>query len=196
MNDLLKLPGVDRATIAKAIGILLIVNGIFWACCGAGTVFLGGLTGIAAIAGGSVDPLMEFAESGMETAVASGAMSGAELEQAQATLQAARQEFQDASGEIAGLGGFSILLVIFGLFSIVTGPLSVIVGIGLLTRQPWARMGVVLVAGLTAVTGLFGLFGGQGIGNILWALLAAVVAYFFYTDALMKDYLDSKPKNA
>jgi hypothetical protein len=196
MNEFLKLPGIDRASIAKAIGVLIIINGIFWACCGAGSVFLGGLTGLGSFLGGNVDPLFDIAESGMATAVASGALSGTQMEEAQATLQASRAELEAAQDEIQGLGGFSILLIIFGIFAIITGPLSVIAGVGLLTRQPWARMGVVLVAALTAVTGLFGLFGGNGFGNIIWAALAGLVAYFFYTDAEMKTYLDSKPKNS
>jgi hypothetical protein len=57
-------------------------------------------------------------------------------------------------------------------------------------------MGTVVVAGLAAVTGIVGVFSGSGIGNLLWTLLAAFVAYFFYTDPEIRDYLEGKAKPA
>jgi hypothetical protein len=196
MPEFLKLPGVDRAMIAKIVAGYLVITGILGICGGA-LLFIGGAAaGVGAVIGGSAGGLSEFSQAALEAAATQGTMSESEFASAQATMQAGLNELQAASQEIGGLAGISAMLICFGILSVVTGPLSIIVGVGLFMRQRWSRMGTVIVAGLAAVTGLVGIVSGNGIGNILWLLLAAFVAYFFYTDPEIKDYLEGKTKPA
>jgi hypothetical protein len=107
-------------------------------------------------------------------------------------MQAGLRELQSATQEMGGLAGISAMLICFGILSVITGPIAIIVGIGLFTRQRWSRMGTVVVAGLSVLTSIVGVISGNGIGNILWILVAGFVAYFFYTDPEIKAYLESK----
>jgi hypothetical protein len=195
MQEFLKLPGVDRKMIATVVAAIMVIGGIIGLCGGVASLFGGALTGIGAVVGGSTGELSEGAMAVIEAAATQGTMTESQFQEAQATLQAGAQQLREATQDVGGLAGVSIFLICFGIFSIITGPLSIIVGAGLFTRQRWARMGTVIVAGLGALTALIGVFsgGGLGIGGILQLLLYGVVAYFFYTDPEMKTYLETKP---
>ena len=62
--------------------------------------------------------------------------------------------------------------------------------VGLFTRQSWARMGTVIVCGIGSVAQVLSLLTGGGISAIIQGALYGFVAYFFYTDAEIKAYLE------
>lgn len=92
-------------------------------------------------------------------------------------------------GQAAGaaLAAASGLALVYGILSIITGPLMVVVGLGLMRRMAWARMGTVVVAGLSVISSLIGLLTGGGIMNLVWIILSGFVAYLFYTDPDIKS---------
>lgn len=96
----------------------------------------------------------------------------------------------EAAAAVAAGAGVGALTVISGILMLVQGVLSVAVAYGLFTRQPWARMGTVIVAGIGVVSQILALLTGGGISAILQGAIYAFVAYFFYTDAELTAYLD------
>lgn len=90
---------------------------------------------------------------------------------------------------IAGAGG-GALFTIGGILLLVEGVLSLVVAYGLFTRKPWARMGTVVIAVLSVVAQIVWLLAGGGFGSIVQAVIYGLVAFFFYTDAELKAYLD------
>lgn len=88
---------------------------------------------------------------------------------------------------IAGAGG-GALFTIGGILLLIEGVLSLVVAYGLFTRQPWGRMGTVVVAGLGAIAQIVWLLAGGGAGALVQAIVYAAVAYFFYSDAELKAY--------
>lgn len=104
-----------------------------------------------------------------------------------ALSSAAGVEGQAAATALVAASG---LALVYGILSIITGPLMVVVGLGLMRRMPWARMGTVVVAGLSVVSSLIGLLTGGGIFNLVWVVISGFVAYLFYTDPGIKSEFD------
>jgi hypothetical protein len=197
MPAFLKLEGVDRATIVKGVAIYLIVTGILSLCGGVLLIIGGAAAGLGAVVGGASGEFDDFAQQGLNAAATQGALSGADLEEAQANLEEAREALEEAGGAAVGLGVLSGLLLCFGIFSVLSGPLSIVVGAGAWTQQKWARMGVAVVAGISAVASLLGLLTGQGFWNLITLLISAFIAYFFYSDPEIKSFFESaKLKNS
>lgn len=93
----------------------------------------------------------------------------------------------EGAAAATGLMAASGLALIYGILSIVTGPLMVVVGYGLLKRLSWARMGTVIIAGLSVISSLIGLITGGGIINLVWVVASGFIAYLFYTDPGIKS---------
>jgi hypothetical protein len=94
-----------------------------------------------------------------------------------------------ADGQQAGtaLAAASGLAVIYGILSIISGPILIIVAIGLFRRMSWSRMGVVIACAFNAISALLGIVTGSGIGQIIWVIVSGFLAYFFYTDPGIKQ---------
>ena len=99
-------------------------------------------------------------------------------------------ENAEGSAAVAAGAGVGILAAITGILLLVEGVLSVVVAFGLFTRQPWARMGTVIVAGIGVIGQVLSLLTGGGFSSVLQALIYAFIAYFFYIDPELKAYLD------
>jgi hypothetical protein len=96
----------------------------------------------------------------------------------------------EGAAAVAAGAGAGILAAITGIVLLVEGVLSVVVAYGLFTRQPWARMGTVIVAGIGILGQVLSLLTGGGFSAIIQGAIYAFIAYFFYTDAELKAYLD------
>lgn len=120
---------------------------------------------------GSIGLLTAGALGGMASAIsgASGAVATTEGQQA-----------------VAALGAVSGLALVSGILYLIAAPALILVGIGLYRRMGWSRMGAVIVLALSGIVSLLGLFGGNGILNLIWLLADLYVAYFFYTDSGIK----------
>lgn len=76
--------------------------------------------------------------------------------------------------------------MVLGVLNIILGPAMIVVGLGLRSRAAWSRMGVVVVAGISAVVSLVSLLTGSGVLNLIWLIVGAFVVYVFYTDPGIK----------
>ncbi len=150
------LKDTPRPQIIRWVAIYMVVAGLFTICSGLLLTLAGGLAGLGSAAG-------------------LGALAGGEAPEARAVAAAA--------GMLTAVSG---IVLFFGLLSIVTGPAMIVVGWGLFNRVRWARMGTVVIAGLSVITSLLGLFTGGGIINLVWVLVSGFVAYLFYTDPGIK----------
>jgi len=89
-------------------------------------------------------------------------------------------ELSAAGTQLAAASGFALVL---GIIFIILAPISLVVAWALFNRRQWARMGVVVIAGLSALGALLGILTGGGVGgNIVQLIVNGFVAYFFYTD--------------
>ena len=156
MSEILK--DTPRPQIIRWVAIYMVVAGILTVCGGVLLTLAGGLAGL----GG---------------ALGLGALAGAGVDVPEAREAAA------AAGALTAISGITLC---FGLLSIVTGPAMIIVGWGLFNRARWARMGTVIIAGLSVITSLLGLLTGGGIINLLWVVISGFIAYLFYTDPAIK----------
>lgn len=93
----------------------------------------------------------------------------------------------DATQAGTALVAASGLAVIYGILSIISGPILIIVAIGLFRRMSWSRMGVVIACAFNAISALLGIVTGSGIGQIIWVIVSGFLAYFFYTDPGIKQ---------
>ena len=84
---------------------------------------------------------------------------------------------------VAAVSGFAIFA---GILYLIAAPFLLIVAFGLYRKMGWARMGAVVVLAVTAVVALLRLFSGDFL-NIIWLLADLYLAYFFYTDAGIKQ---------
>jgi hypothetical protein len=91
------------------------------------------------------------------------------------------------TGDATALASASGLALVYGILSLISGPILIIVAVGLFRRMSWARMGVVIACALNAVSALIGLLTGSGIGQIIWVIVSGFLAYFFYTDPGIKQ---------
>jgi hypothetical protein len=89
----------------------------------------------------------------------------------------------------AGLGAISALTVIIGIASIVAGPAMAVVGWGLLQKKPWARMGTVIVVGISLVVSVLTALGSVGLLQIAFIVLDVVIIYLFLNDPRIKAEL-------
>lgn len=85
------------------------------------------------------------------------------------------------------LAAASGLAIVYGILSIISGPILIIVALGLFRRMSWARMGVVIACAFNVVSSLIGIVAGNGIGQIIWVIVSGFLAYFFYTDPGIKQ---------
>ncbi len=100
-------------------------------------------------------------------------------------------EIQDPelAAATAGLGAISALTVIAGIASIVAGPAMAVVGWGLLQRKPWARMGTVIVVGLSLVVSVVTALGSIGLLQIAFIVIDGIIIYLFLNDPRIKAEL-------
>ena len=103
---------------------------------------------------------------------------------------AALTDDPEAAAVLAAGAGLGALTVILGILLLIQGVLSLVAAVGLFTRQPWARMGTVIVCVIGVVAQLLSLVNGGGFSAILQGVLYAFFAYFFYTDAELKAYFE------
>ena len=157
------LPGVDRTTIVKVVAIWLVISGILGLCFALPLLGVGVLGGFAGLGSATVG------QSG-----GAGAQSG---------------ELAAAGAALAAASGFALIL---GIVSLVLAPASLVVAWALFNRRQWARMGVVVLMGISAVINLlFILTGGGLIGNLIPLIIDAFVAYLFYTDTEIQQILSN-----
>jgi hypothetical protein len=99
----------------------------------------------------------------------------------------------EAADEIAANSGSLLaasgILAVLTVVSIVAGIAMLIVGIGLLQRRSWSRMGVVVVLGISVAISILELLTGGGISQIVWIVVGGYVVYLFYTDPGIKAEL-------
>lgn len=96
----------------------------------------------------------------------------------------------EGAAAVAAGAGVGALAAITGILLLVEGVLSVVVAYGLFTRQRWARMGTVIVAGIAVVSQVLSLLTGNGFSAILQGAIYAFIAYFFYTDRELIAYFE------
>ena len=92
----------------------------------------------------------------------------------------------EARQAVAAAGAASGFAIFAGFLYLIAAPFLLIVAFGLYRRMGWARMGAVVVLAVTAVVALLRLFSGDFL-NIIWLLADLYLAYFFYTDAGIKQ---------
>jgi hypothetical protein len=96
-------------------------------------------------------------------------------------------ELAAAGAALAAASGFAAIL---GVLFLILAPASLVVAWALFNRRPWARMGVVVLMGLSAIVSLLSILTGGGLGgNLVPLIIDAFVAYFFYTDAGIQQAL-------
>ncbi len=154
------LENIDRPQLIKWVAYYLIVGGILTICSGVLLAGAGGLAGMVGVMG-----------LGTGTAVGDPEVAG---------------ELAAAS---AGLGAIGALAVIAGIASIIVGPAMAVVGFGLLRKQPWARMGTIVVVAISLITSLMFVFGGSGLLQVLFVIIDAVIIYLFLNDPRIKAEL-------
>jgi hypothetical protein len=157
------LPGVDRNTIIKVVAIWLVISGVLGLCGGLALLGVGALGGIAGLGSATVG------QSG-----AAGTESG---------------ELAAAGAALAAASGFAAVL---GILFLILAPVSLVVAWALFNRRQWARMGVVVLMGISAIVSLLSILSGGGLGgNLIPLIIDGFVAYFFYTDAGIQQALSS-----
>jgi uncharacterized membrane protein len=96
----------------------------------------------------------------------------------------------EAAAALAAGAGLGVIAVIAGILLLIEGILSLVVAVGLFTRQPWARMGTVVVCVIGVIAQVLSLATGGGFSAIIQGVIYAFVAYFFYTDAELRAYFE------
>lgn len=158
------MPGVDRSTIVKVVAIWLVISGLLGLCGGLALLGVGALGGV--LGAGTAAVISESGAAGADAAEA--AAAGAAL---------------------AAASGFALIL---GIIFIILAPASLVVAWALFNRRQWARMGVVILSGISAIGALLSILTGGGVGgNIVQLVINAFVAYFFYTDPGIQQTLSN-----
>lgn len=90
--------------------------------------------------------------------------------------------------EVAAAGG---AFGITGILLLVVAVAYLIVGVGVLQRKQWSRMGTVIVNGIYVVVALLGmvLAGGFNIITLVLVVISAAIAFLFYTNGDIKATL-------
>ncbi len=96
----------------------------------------------------------------------------------------------EATAAVAAGTGVGVLVAILGILLLIEGILALVAAVGLFTRQPWARMGTVIVCVIGVVAQVLSLITGGGFSAIIQGVIYAFVAYFFYTDVELRAYLE------
>jgi hypothetical protein len=96
----------------------------------------------------------------------------------------------EAAAALAAGAGLGVIAVIAGILFLIDGILSLVVAVGLFTRQPWARMGTVIVCVIGVIAQVLSLGTGGGFSAVIQGVIYGFVAYFFYTDAELKMYFE------
>lgn len=162
MDDIMKrisaaLDTMGRGQFIRYVSIYMLIVGIVGLCGGVFALIGGGLAGLGGALGAAA-----ISQSGDPNA----------------------QQAAAAAGVAAAAGGF---LVVFGILNIISGPAMIAIGLGLRSRAPWSRMGVVIVGGLHIIVSLIGIFlGGGGILSLVWLIGDALVVYIFYAEPGVK----------
>ncbi|MEZ4670162.1 MAG: hypothetical protein R3E39_19830 [Anaerolineae bacterium] len=164
LNEILKpindaMRGTPPAQLVKYVAIYMLISGIFSLCGGIGLMTAGALGGLGGALG----------------AVAINA-SGADA--------ATANEINQATSQLAAVSGFAI---IWGILSVIAAPILLVAAFGLFQRAKWARMAAVIAFSINAIASLLGILSGSsGIFSLVWVLISAYLAYFFYTDSGIK----------
>ncbi len=160
------LDSMGRSQFIRYVSIYLLVVGVI-SLCGGVLLFVAG------------------AAAGVSGAIGASAINGASSTDA--------QQAQQALGAAAAFGGLAAL---YGILDIISGPAMIVVGLGLRSRAPWSRMGVVVIGGIHVIVSLIGLFvGNGGILSLLWIIGDALVVYIFYAEPGVKaEFGDGKAK--
>lgn len=157
INDAMR--GTPPAQLIRYVAIYMLISGIFSLCGGVGLMTAGALGGL-----------------GSAAISVAGQTAGAD--------SAAVNEINQAASQLVAVSGFAI---IWGILSIIAGPILLVAAFGLFQRAKWARMAAVIAFTINAVASLLGLISGNsGIFSIFWVLISAYLAYFFYTDAAIR----------
>jgi hypothetical protein len=159
INEMMR--STDRAQVIRLVAIYLLVAGIFSLCGGLALVGVGGLAGIGGIVGGV----------------------GLQLSNVEGVSQ---EDLQQANEALSQLGSISGFVVILGILSLIAAPLLIVAAAGLFQRAKWARNLAVIAFLVNALSSLLSLFTGGGILNIIWVVVSAYLAYFFYRDEGLK----------
>jgi 4-hydroxybenzoate polyprenyltransferase len=90
--------------------------------------------------------------------------------------------------EVAAAGG---AFGITGILLLVVAVAYLIVGVGVLQRKQWSRMGTVIVNGLYVVIALLGMIlaGGFNVITLVLVVISAAIAFLFYTNGDIKATL-------
>lgn len=163
INDAVK--GIDRLQFVRYAAIYMLVAGIVNLCGGLALLGVGALGGI----GGAIGAV------GINTAEQTGGLN--------------QQDVNEANQALQQLGGVSVFAVVTGLVSIVTAPLLLLGALGLFQRKNWGRTLAMLAFAVNAIASLLGILSGGGIWNLVWVLISAYLAYFFYRDDGLKQVL-------
>lgn len=161
LNEILKpvneaMRSTPPAQLVRYVAIYMLIAGVFSLCGGIGLITAGALGGLG------------------------GALGSAALDAAGAD-SATVNEVNQAASQLAAVSGFA---AIWGILSIIAAPILLVAAFGLFQRAKWARMAAVIAFAVNAIASLLGiLVGGSSIFSIIWVLVSAYLAYFFYTDA-------------
>jgi len=154
-----RMAGFDKAQLIRYVAIYMLVAGIF-SFCGGIALFTAGVLGGIGGAVGSV-ALQSAGEVNAET----------------------QQQLDEAARALSEVGAYSGVAVIWAILSLVAAPLLILAAIGLFQRKTWGRNAAVIAFIVNAITSLIGLLTGGGIFNIVWILISAYLAYYFYSNA-------------
>lgn len=152
----------DRAQLVRYVAIYMLVAGIFSVCGGIALFAGGALAGFGSIFG------------------------SAALQSAAENSGANQQDLNEAARALSEAGAFSGIAIIWGILSLIAAPLLILAAIGLFQRLAWGRNAAVIAFLVNAFTSLIGLLTGGGIFNLVWVLVSAYLAYFFYRDPDLK----------
>lgn len=93
-----------------------------------------------------------------------------------------------ARAAVAAVGAVSALATIASVLFVVSGIFSIVVAIGLFSRQPWARIGAIIAAAIGFVAALLGVLGAFDFSQIVLLILYGFVVYLFATDRGIREY--------
>lgn len=91
----------------------------------------------------------------------------------------APNEAQAASGALVGV---SVGATLYGVLSLISAPLLIVVAWGLFNRKPWAHMGAVIAGGVNVVSSILGVFFGGNPISLIFIVISGFLVYVFYAD--------------
>ncbi|MCC6615587.1 MAG: hypothetical protein IT320_19090 [Anaerolineae bacterium] len=157
-----RMASFDRQQLIRYVAIYMLVAGIFSFCGGIALFTAGVLGGIG------------------------GAVGSVALQSAGEVTSEQQQQLDEAARALSEVGAYSGLAVIWAIMSLVAAPLLILAAIGLFQRKSWGRNAAVIAFLVNAISSLIGLVTGGGIFNIIWVLISAYLAYYFYSNEPLK----------